>query len=92
MDEGLPKNPKLELAQFKFYLSKEGAPSLSTPVRVQENNKIKEQMLKEITECNMTPFYLDCCKELGWTVDNNLVSKMKNENETRLKVVRKTLL
>jgi 26S proteasome regulatory subunit N7 len=33
----------------------------------------------------MTPFYLDCCKELNWKVDDKLVSKMKLENETRLK-------
>ncbi len=34
---------------------------------------------------DMTPFYLDCCKELNWKVDDKLVSKMKLENETRLK-------
>jgi 26S proteasome regulatory subunit N7 len=33
----------------------------------------------------MTPFYLDCCKELNWKVDDKLVSKMKLENETKLK-------
>jgi 26S proteasome regulatory subunit N7 len=33
----------------------------------------------------MTPFYLDCCKELGWSVDQNLVKKMKTSNEEKLK-------
>ena len=33
----------------------------------------------------MTPFYLECCKELNWKVDESLVSKMKLENETKLK-------
>lgn len=33
----------------------------------------------------MTPFYLDCCKELNWKVDDKLASKMKLENETKLK-------
>ena len=33
----------------------------------------------------MTPFYLDCCKELGWSVDQNLVNKMKTSNEEKLK-------
>ncbi len=34
----------------------------------------------------MTPFYLDCCKELSWPVDQNLVNKMKLANEEKLKV------
>jgi hypothetical protein len=29
MDEGIPKVPKLELAQFKFFLSKESASTKS---------------------------------------------------------------
>lgn len=33
----------------------------------------------------MTPFYLECCKDLGWSVDQNLVNKMKSENEAKLK-------
>ena len=33
----------------------------------------------------MTPFYLDCCKDLNWKVDDALVAKMKLENETKLK-------
>jgi len=33
----------------------------------------------------MTPFYLECCKELAWPVDQNLVSKMKTANEEKLK-------
>mgnify|MGYP001810754841 CR=1 FL=1 len=35
----------------------------------------------------MTPFYLECCKDLGWNVDQTLVNKMKLENENKLKVV-----
>ncbi len=34
----------------------------------------------------MTPFYLDCCKDLNWNLDQNLLKKMKTENETKLKV------
>jgi 26S proteasome regulatory subunit N7 len=33
----------------------------------------------------MTPFYLECCKDLAWNVDQSLVAKMKAENEQRLK-------
>ena len=35
----------------------------------------------------MTPFYLDCCKELNWPIDQVLVNKMKAENEKKLKVL-----
>lgn len=40
----------------------------------------------------MTPFYLECCKDLGWTVDQNLVNKMKAENDSKLKVTFLVLL
>ncbi len=35
----------------------------------------------------MTPFYLDCCKDLNWNIDQNLVKKMKTENDAKLKVI-----
>lgn len=82
MEEGLPKVPKLELAQFKFILSKE---STLSKTNSKNSEKIKENLLNEIIKDNMTPFYLDCCKELNWKVDDKLVSKMKLENETKLK-------
>lgn len=34
----------------------------------------------------MTPFYQECCKEFGWSVDEKLVAKMKAANEEKLKV------
>ena len=43
MEEGLPKVPKLELAQIKFVLSKE------TPAAKNKNSeKMKENLLSEI--------------------------------------------
>ena len=33
----------------------------------------------------MAPFYLEICKEFNWAVDQNLVNKMKAENEAKLK-------
>lgn len=35
----------------------------------------------------MTPFYLECCKDLSWPVDQNLANKMKLANEEKLKVL-----
>lgn len=77
MEEGLPRLPKLELAQFKFLLEQDK--------NAVKNPKIKEDLLKEIVENNMTPFYLECCKDLNWKVDETLQNKMKAENEIKLK-------
>lgn len=45
MEEGLPKVPKLELAQFKFVLSKETALTKNS-----NSEKIKENLLSEIVK------------------------------------------
>jgi len=45
MEEGLPKVPKLELAQFKFILSKE---STLSKTNSKNSEKIKENLLSEI--------------------------------------------
>ena len=34
----------------------------------------------------MNPFYLECCKDLNWTLDQNLANKMKATNEEKIKV------
>jgi len=86
MEEGLPKVPKLELAQAKFVLSKESNPATKSVNRTPASlAAIKDNLLKEIVKDNMTPFYLDCCKDLQWPVDQTLVNKMKAENEAKLK-------
>ena len=33
----------------------------------------------------MAPYYEECCKELGWKLDQALVKKMKAANEAELK-------
>lgn len=33
----------------------------------------------------MTPFYVECCKDLNWPVDQALLAKMKAQNEAKLK-------
>ena len=33
----------------------------------------------------MAPFYEDVCKDLGWTLDQKLLQRMKAENEAELK-------
>ena len=34
----------------------------------------------------MTPFYLECCKDLGWSTDQTLLNTMKAANEEKIKV------
>lgn len=75
MEEGLPKNPKLELAQLKFLIKRDK----------KNDAACHEKLMNGIIEDNMTPFYLECCKDLGWNVDSNLVMKMKEHNDTKLK-------
>lgn len=80
MEEGLPKIPKLELAQQKFAFKQETALANANKAA-----SIKEKLLAEIVQDNMTPFYLECCKEFTWSVDQTLVTKMKSANEEKLK-------
>jgi len=82
MEEGLPKVPKLELAQFKFVLSKEAQAAKPNKSVL---TSVKEKLLEGIVKDNMTPFYLECCKDLSWSVDQNLVNKMKQANDDKLK-------
>lgn len=75
-EQGLEKLPNLRLAQLKF--------SLSLPEKKNDKAEI-EELKNAITECNMSPFYEECCKDLGWSVDQALLDKMKKHNEDKLK-------
>ena len=35
----------------------------------------------------MNPFYLECCNELKWEPDQNVLKQMKDINEERIKVI-----
>ncbi|CAB3385140.1 Hypothetical predicted protein [Cloeon dipterum] len=74
-EQGLEKNPNLELPQIKFLLS----------MREYQNNKeLAAKLLEAIEAENMAPFYEIVCKDLGWAVDNNLLQKMKTNNAEKL--------
>ncbi|KAL3853217.1 hypothetical protein ACJMK2_016774 [Sinanodonta woodiana] len=75
-EEGLPKNPKLELAQWKSLLATD---------RYRKDAEIKKSLMDAIKEDNMAPFYEEVCKELEWKVDESLLKKMKENNATELK-------
>ena len=75
-EQGLEKNPNLELAQWKFLLGTD---------KFKNDAKLKKDLMKAIENDNMAPFYEEICKDLGWKVDQALLQKMKAENEAQIK-------
>lgn len=74
-EQGLEKNPKLELAQFKFLLTlKENL----------NNFDLKKKLLDEIKAENMAPWYEEVCTELLWPVDQHLLAEMKAVNTKKI--------
>ncbi len=58
MEEGLPKIPKLELAQMKFVLSKESNPATKSLNRSSSSlTGIKDNLLSEIIKDSMFIFF-----------------------------------
>jgi len=74
-EQGLEKNPKLELAQYKFLLTlKENL----------NNEELKTKLMDEIKAENMAMFYEETCTDLGWTVDQQLLTEMKAVNTKKI--------
>ena len=55
-EEGLAKNPNLELAQLKFLARTSPQPDVK--------KKCLEQLMAAVEKGNMAPFYSDLCQEL----------------------------
>ncbi|XP_069793249.1 26S proteasome non-ATPase regulatory subunit 6 [Narcine bancroftii] len=75
-DEGLPKNPSLAIAQAKFLLTLD---------RHRNDPKVRGELMEAVKENNMAPYYEQLCKDVGWPIDTDLLSKMKKANEEELK-------
>lgn len=75
-EEGLEKNPNLDLAQWRFLL---------TIDEHKNSMELKAKLLDAIENDNMAPFYEETCQLLGWPVDPQLLTKMKSNNEEKLK-------
>jgi len=75
-EQGLEKN--FELAQWRFLLSTD---------QHRNDTKVKNDLLDVIKSDNMAPFYEEVCAEFGWKVDPNLLKKMKDANEEKLKEI-----
>jgi 26S proteasome regulatory subunit N7 len=74
-EQGLEKNPNLELPQLKFLLT--------IPER-QNDKEVKDKLYNAIVADNMAPFYEEVCKDLNWTVDNKLLNEMKEINRKKI--------
>lgn len=74
-EQGLEKNPNLELAQFKFLLS---LPEHS------KDKGLKKKLVEAIRADNMAPWYEIICKELNWSVEKNELARMQEENKKKL--------
>ncbi|KAL5015398.1 hypothetical protein ScPMuIL_009668 [Solemya velum] len=75
-EEGLPKNPNLELSQLKFLLGTD---------KYKNNGDLKKQMMDAIKADNMAPFYEEVCRDLQWKLDETLMKQMKAVNVEELK-------
>lgn len=75
-EEGLAKNPNLELAQWKFLLGTENH---------KNDSRIKKDLMEAIEADDMSIFYDEVCRDLGWKVDDALVARMKAANEGEIR-------
>ncbi|XP_060583553.1 26S proteasome non-ATPase regulatory subunit 6-like [Ruditapes philippinarum] len=75
-EEGLAKNPNLELAQWKFLL---------TTDLHKDDKGLKQKTLDFIVENNMAPFYEELSHSLSWKIDQALLKKMRAANHAELK-------
>ncbi|XP_046840064.1 26S proteasome non-ATPase regulatory subunit 6-like [Xenia sp. Carnegie-2017] len=80
-DEGLPKNPNLEIAQWKYSLMASHG----------ENKDIANKLMNAIKTHNMAPFYEEICPEVGWTIDQTLLDNIKKENTRNLESLEKAI-
>lgn len=76
-EEGLPKNPDLQLVQWRFLLSVDDSVGVN-------KNDIWSKLLEAIKENDMAPFYESVCGETGYTVDSDLLVQLKSSNEKKL--------
>ncbi|KAK2571459.1 26S proteasome non-ATPase regulatory subunit 6 [Acropora cervicornis] len=81
-EEGLPKNPNLELAAWRFTLNNpEG----------KDKEDAKKKLLEAIKENDMAPLYEEVCAELKWPLDKALLAKMQSKNQEKLEKLDETL-
>lgn len=75
-DQGLEKNPDLELASYKFLLS---LPDYK------HDKDLAAKILEAIKKDDMAPWYELVCQEGGWKVDTKLLNTLKQKNDEEIK-------
>ncbi|CAH1984360.1 unnamed protein product [Acanthoscelides obtectus] len=81
-DQGLEKNPDLELAHLKFLLT--------LPEFTNDKN-VHQKLTEAIKKDNMAPWYELICKDVGWKVDHSLLKTLKAKNEEQLKILNEAI-
>lgn len=81
-EEGLARNPNLELAQWRYMLTLDDH---------RDDAEIKKKLLKAVEDDNMAPFYQELCRELNWKVDQALLKRMKGANTVDLQKLDDTI-
>lgn len=75
-DQGLEKNPDLELAHSKFLLS---LPEYAN------DRSIHAKITDAIKKDDMGPWYELICNDIGWTVDAGFLKTLKDKNDEKIK-------
>lgn len=75
-EQGLAKNPNLEIAQWYFLLGTD---------EFKNDQKLKNDLMDAIKSNDMAPFYEELYTGLGWPVDHGLMQKMRDANIAKLK-------
>lgn len=75
-DQGLEKNPDLELAKLKFLL---------TLPEYKNSENVRSKILAAVQKDDMAPWYELVCKDTDWNVDSKLLTSLKSKNEEEIK-------
>ncbi|XP_030768071.1 26S proteasome non-ATPase regulatory subunit 6 [Sitophilus oryzae] len=75
-DQGLEKNPDLELAHFKF---------LITLPEYRNDKTVHAKITEAIKKDDMAPWYDLICQEIGWKLDEKLLKTIKAKNDEQVK-------
>jgi len=78
-EEGLQKVPNLDIAQLKFQLQS-GHSSSSA----EEKKRLGDDLLEVIKKDQMGPFYKQCCKDLKWPENKELIAELSEANKKEL--------
>lgn len=75
-DQGLEKNPDLELAHFKFLL---------TLPEHANDRVIHTKITEAIKKDDMAPWYELLCKDVGWVIEPVFLKMIKAKNQEKIK-------